>query len=59
MDDEGTSTQHSLVVPFSVSDNFNINDTLKIKNISNGDINLISNYVPNATNALISINRIN
>ena len=50
MDDEGTSTQHSLVVPFSVSDNFNINDTLKIKNISNGDINLISNYVPNATN---------
>jgi len=59
IDKIGTTTAHSMVVPCSFSDNFNINDTLKIKNVSCGDISLISNYVPDATNALISINKIN
>lgn len=58
IDEIGTGTAHSLVVPCSFISEFNINDTLEITNISGDTVVLVSNYVQNATNALISITRL-
>ena len=59
IDDIGTGTAHSLVIPCSFTNNFNINDTIQIRNVSDGSINFISNYVDNAINGIISIYKIN
>jgi hypothetical protein len=58
IDEFGTGTAHSLTLPCSFINKFTLNDTLKIRNTSNGDINFISNYVKNATNGIISIYKI-
>ena len=58
IDEIGTGTAHSLVIPCSFINEFNINDTLEIKNISGDDVILISNYVQNATNSIISITKL-
>lgn len=58
IDDIGTGTAHSLVIPCSFINNFNINDTFRIRNVSSGEIVLISNYVPDAINAIISISKL-
>ena len=58
IDEIGTGTAHSLVLPCSFINKFTINDTLKIRNISEGSIDFISNYVKNATNGIISIYKI-
>ncbi len=58
IDKIGTSTFHSLVLPCSFIEKFYKHDTLQIRNISNGTVDLISNYVPEATNALLSICKI-
>jgi len=58
IDEFGTGTAHSLTLPCSFINKFTINDTLQIRNTSNGDITFISNYVKNATNGIISIYKI-
>ena len=58
IDEIGTGTAHSLVLPCSFVNKFNINDTIKVRNTSDGSINFISNYVENATNGIISIYKI-
>lgn len=58
-DEKEINTAHSLVIPCSFISNFNINDKLMIVNKSDGEISLISNYMKNSTNAIISINRLN
>lgn len=58
IDEIGTGTAHSLVIPCSFISEFNINDTLKIKNKSGDTVVLISNYVQNATNSIISITKL-
>jgi len=58
IDEVGTGTAHSLVIPCSFINKFTINDTIRIRNISDGSISFISNYVENATNGIISINKI-
>jgi hypothetical protein len=58
IDEIGTGTAHSLVLPCSFINKFTINDTIKIRNISEGSIDFISNYVKNATNGIISIYKI-
>jgi hypothetical protein len=58
IDEIGTQTAHSLVVPCSFISKFNINDTLEIKNISGGTVYLISNYLNNSINAIISITKL-
>jgi hypothetical protein len=55
IDEIGTGTAHSLVIPCSFIKRFNINDTLKIRNVSDGSIDFISNYVEDASNGIISI----
>lgn len=55
IDEIGTGTAHSLTIPCSFINNFNINDTLSIRNVSEDSVTLISNYLPEATNAIISI----
>lgn len=58
IDEIGTGTAHSLTLPCSFINKFNINDTLQIRNISDGEITFVSNYVKNATNGIISIYKI-
>lgn len=58
IDENGTQTAHSLVIPCSFISKFYINDTLEIKNISNGTVYLISNYLNNSTNAILSITKL-
>ena len=58
IDEIGTGTAHSLAVPCSFINKYTINDTIKIRNISDGTINFISNYVKNATNGIFSIYKI-
>lgn len=58
IDEIGTGTAHSLVIPCSFISEFNIDDILEIKNVSGDDVVLISNYVPNATNSIISITKL-
>ena len=58
IDEIGTGTAHSLTLPCSFINKFTINDIIQIRNISNGTINFISNYIPNATNGIISIYKI-
>jgi hypothetical protein len=58
IDEFGTGTAHSLTLPCSFINKFTINDTLQIRNTSNGDVTFISNYVKNATNGIISIYKI-
>ena len=58
IDEVGTGTAHSLVIPCSFINKFTINDTIRIRNTSDGSISFISNYVENATNGIISINKI-
>jgi len=58
IDEIGTGTAHSLTLPCSFINKFTINDTLKIRNTSNGTITFISNYVKNALNGIISIYKI-
>ena len=58
IDEIGTGTAHSLVLPCSFINKFTINDIIQIRNTSDGTINFISNYVPNATNGIISIYKI-
>lgn len=58
IDSIGTSTAHSLVVPCSFSNIFNINDTIQILNTSSGPITFVSNFVNNALNGIISISKI-
>ena len=61
IDEFGTGTAHSLSLPCVFTTKFNINDTLCITNISNGTVNLITNYssLKNCVNAIISITKIN
>jgi hypothetical protein len=58
IDEIGTGTAHSLTLPCSFINKFKINDTLKIRNTSDGEITFISNYVKEATNGIISIYKI-
>ena len=58
IDSIGTSTAHSLAIPCTFSNTFNINDTIQILNVSNGPITFVSNFVPNALNGIISISKI-
>lgn len=58
IDEIGTGTAHSLVLPCSFINKYTINDTIKIRNISDGSINFISNYVKDATNGIFSIYKI-
>lgn len=58
IDEIGTGTAHSLVIPCSFTNNFNINDTIQIRNVSEGSVRFISNYVEGAINGLISIYKI-
>jgi hypothetical protein len=58
IDEIGTGTAHSLVIPCSFINKFNINDTLKIINKSGGTVTLISNYTQDAINAIISITKL-
>jgi len=58
IDEIGTGTAHSLVLPGSFINKYTINDTIKIRNISDGPINFISNYVKDATNGIFSIYKI-
>ena len=58
IDEMGTGTAHSLVIPCSFINTFNINDTLRIRNTSEGSIDFISNYVEGASNGIISIYKI-
>jgi len=58
IDEIGTGTAHSLILPCSFINKFTINDTIQIRNTSEGSINLISNYVKNAVNGIISIYKI-
>lgn len=58
IDEIGTGTAHSLTLPCSFINKFTINDTLQIRNTSNGEITFISNYVKTATNGIISIYKI-
>ena len=59
IDELGTGTAHSLSLPCVFTTKFNIGDELYITNISNGTVNLVSNYIKNCTNAIISITKIN
>ena len=58
IDEIGTGTAHSLVLPCSFVNKFTINDTIRVRNTSDGSIDFISNYVENATNGIISIYKI-
>jgi hypothetical protein len=58
IDEIGTGTAHSLTLPCSFINKFTINDTLQIRNTSNGEITFISNYVKTSTNGIISIYKI-
>lgn len=58
IDDIGTGTAHSLTIPCSFISKFDINDTLEIINKSGGTVVLISNYVSQAINAIISITKL-
>jgi hypothetical protein len=58
IDEIGTGTAHSLVIPCSFISEFNIGDTIEITNISGDTVSLISNYVVNATNSIISITKL-
>lgn len=58
IDEIGTGTAHSLTLPCSFINKFTINDTLKIRNVSDGTITFVSNYVKDATNGIISIYKI-
>ena len=58
IDEFGTGTAHSLTLPCSFINKFTINDTIKIRNTSDGDITFISNYVKEAVNGIISIYKI-
>ena len=58
IDEIGTGTAHSLVLPCSFINKFTINDIIQIRNVSDGSINFISNYVKDATNGIISIYKI-
>ena len=59
IDEMGTGTAHSLSLPCVFTTKFNIGDELYITNISDGTVKLISNYLKNCTNAIISITKIN
>jgi hypothetical protein len=58
IDEFGTGTAHSLVIPCSFINKFTINDTISIRNVSDGTVNFISNYIEKATNGIISIYKI-
>jgi len=58
IDEFGTGTAHSLTLPCSFINKFTINDIIKIRNTSDGDITFISNYVKEAVNGIISIYKI-
>jgi hypothetical protein len=58
IDEIGTGTAHSLVLPCSFINKFTINDTIKVRNTSDGSIDFVSNYVENATNGIMSIYKI-
>jgi hypothetical protein len=58
IDEIGTQTAHSLVIPCSFTSKFSINDTLEIINKSGDVIYLISNYFKNSVNAIISITKL-
>ena len=58
IDEMGTGTAHSLTLPCSFINKFTINDTLKIRNKSDGTITFVSNYVKDAVNGIISIYKI-
>jgi len=58
IDEIGTQTAHSLVIPCSFIAKFNINDILEIKNKSDGTVYLISNYSNDLTNGIISITKL-
>ena len=55
IDDVGTSTAHSMVLPCSFSNKFFTGDTISIKNISPGTINLMSNYSETSIGSIITI----
>ena len=58
IDEIGTQTAHSLVIPCSFISKFNINDTLEIRNKSGGTVSLIGNYLNNVINGVISITKL-
>ena len=58
IDEIGTGTAHSLTLPCSFTNKFSINDTIQIRNTSEGSIQFISNYVENAINGIVSIYKI-
>jgi len=59
IDEIGTQTAHSLSLPCVFSTQFSIGDKLYVTNISNGTVNLVSHYIENCTNAIISITKLN
>lgn len=59
IDEIGTGTAHSLVIPCSFISKFNINDTFEVINKSNGNITLISNYSKDVINASLSLTKLN
>ena len=58
IDEIGTGTFHSMVLPCSFINKFTINDTIQVRNVSDGSITLISNYIKKATNGIFSIYKI-
>jgi hypothetical protein len=58
IDEFGTGTAHSLAIPCSFINKFTINDTIRIRNVSDGSVNFISNYIKKANNGIISIYKI-
>jgi hypothetical protein len=44
IDEIGTGTAHSLTIPCSFINKFSINDTIQIRNTSDGSIQFVSNY---------------
>lgn len=59
IDEIGTQTAHSLVIPCSFINKFNIGDKIEIINRSGGQVTLISNYVQNSVNAIVTITKLN
>jgi hypothetical protein len=54
IDKIGTGTAHSLILPCLFINKFIINDTIQIRNTSEGSINFISYNVKNAVNDIIN-----
>ena len=58
IDEMGTQTAHSMVVPCSFTNEFDVNDTIQIRNMSDGTITLVSNYIKDAINGIFSMYKI-